>query len=385
MMRLLKDLELTGKRVLVRVDFNVPLVNGTIEDDYRLLTAFPTIKYLIEKNARIILISHLGRPDGKVNDKLRLGPVARRVEELLQEPVRYIDDCVGPRVQDAVNGLKAREILLLENLRFYPGEESNDEEFAKQLASLADCFVNDAFSAAHRAHASTYSLSRLLPSAAGFLMQKEVEALSRIVSNPRHPFVVILGGAKVSDKIGVINNLMERAEKLLIGGGMAFTFLKAQGKEIGRSLVENDRLEYASDLLRRAGDKIVLPLDVVAAPSLSSDARTRTVSVDEIPPDWMGLDIGPLSIDRFVSEIASAQSVFWNGPLGAFETPAFANGTFAVRDAIARNKGTTVIGGGDTAAAVADCLDRFTHVSTGGGASLEFLEGRNLPGIAALE
>ncbi|NPV90463.1 MAG: phosphoglycerate kinase [Firmicutes bacterium] len=383
-MRLLQDLEVSGKRVLVRVDFNVPLVDGKIEDDYRLLTAFPTINYLLEKSARVILISHLGRPDGRVVDKLRLAPVARRVEELLDKPIKYVDDCIGPMVQDAVSALKPGEVLLLENLRFYPGEEKNDEGFAKQLASIADCFVNDAFSAAHRAHASTFALAHLLPSAAGFLMQKEVDSLSGIIAKPQPPFMVVLGGSKVSDKIGVIDNLIDRADRLLIGGGMAFTFLKAQGKEVGKSLVENDRLEYAASLLKRAGDKIILPLDVIAAPQLSADAPTITVGVDSIPFDQMGLDIGPLTIEKFVVELSSANSIFWNGPLGAFETPAFSRGTYSIRDAIAKNPGTTVIGGGDTAAAVSDCLDLYTHVSTGGGASLEFLEGRKLPGVTAL-
>lgn len=383
-MRLLQDLEVSGRRVLVRVDFNVPLVDGQIEDDYRLITAFPTIRYLIEKGARTILISHLGRPDGRFNQKFSLRPVAARVQELLGQPIKFVDDCIGPKAVDAVSSLRPGEVLLLENLRFYPGEEKNDEEFARQLASLADCFVNDAFSAAHRAHASTFTLARLLPSAAGFLMAKEVEILTRIQASPSHPFVVILGGAKVSDKIGVINNLLDRADRLLIGGGMAFTFLQAEGKPVGNSLVEKDRLGYALELLKRAGDKIVLPQDVVVAPSLKEPDLAKTVDIEQIPPDWMGLDIGPSTIDRFGREIAAAQTIFWNGPLGAFEIPAFAGGTYAIRDAIAQNQGTTVIGGGDTAAAVADRLNLFTHVSTGGGASLEFLEGRELPGVAAL-
>lgn len=383
-MRLLKDLNVRDKKVLVRVDFNVPLLNGKIEDDYRLSTAIPTIKYLVEQNSRIILISHLGRPDGKIVDSLRLKPVALRLQELLGMPVGYVDDCIGEKAAAAVAALQPGQLLLLENLRFYPGEEANDEEFASQLASLAECYVNDAFSAAHRAHASTFAVAKLLPSAAGFLMEKEVNSLSLITSNPEHPFVIILGGAKVSDKIGVIDNLLDRADRLLVGGGMAFTFLKAKGISTGKSLVEPDRLGYAAQLLARAGDKIVLPLDIVVAPSLQSDDEVQLVPADKIPEHLMGLDIGPETIAVFAREIKLARSIFWNGPVGAFEYPGFAAGTMAIRSAVVDNPGITVIGGGDTAAAVADCLDKFTHVSTGGGASLEFLEGRVLPGVAAL-
>lgn len=384
-MRTVKNLDVAGKKVLVRVDFNVPLQNGQVADDYRLVTAFPTIKYLLEKKARIILMSHLGRPDGKVVEKLRLAPVAKRVQELLGHPVQYVNDCIGPAVQDAVANLKEGEILLLENLRFYPGEEKNDPEFAQELAKLGEVYVNDAFSAAHRAHASTYALASLLPSGAGFLMEKEVAALSKIKDCPDHPFVVVLGGAKVSDKIGIINNLIDKADCLLIGGGMAFTFLRAQNIPTGKSLVETDKIAYASELLKRAGEKIVLPVDVIAAPAIEENAPWQEVSVANIPPEWMGLDIGSQTIARFIEIIGKARSVFWNGPLGVFEIPVFSKGTFSIRDAIAANNKITVIGGGDTASAVADCLERFTHVSTGGGASLEFLEGRILPGIAALE
>lgn len=384
-MRSIKDLDVAGKKVLVRVDFNVPLQNNQVADDYRLITAFPTIRYLLEKKARIILLSHLGRPEGKIVEKLRLAPVAKRVQELLGYPVQYVNDCIGPAVQEAVSRLKEGDILLLENLRFYPGEEKNDPDFARELAKLGEVYINDAFSAAHRAHASTYALARLLPSGAGFLMEKEVNALSKIKDSPDHPFVVVLGGAKVSDKIGIINNLIDKADYLLIGGGMAFTFLCAQNTPTGKSLVETDKITYASELLKRAGEKIILPVDVIAAPAIEENAPWQEVSVNEIPPEWMGLDIGSQTIAKFVEIIGQARSVFWNGPVGVFEIAAFSRGTHAIREAIAANKKTTVIGGGDTASAVADCLDRFTHVSTGGGASLEFLEGRVLPGIAALE
>jgi phosphoglycerate kinase len=384
-MKKLQDLEVSGKRVMVRVDFNIPIEDGKINDDYRIVTAIPTIRYLLEKQARVILISHLGRPNGKVVEKLRLGPVAKKLEELLDQPVVYIEDCVGPKVEEAVAALTEGGVILLENLRFYPEEESNDASFAQKLASLADCYVNDAFSAAHRAHASTYAVARLLPNAAGFLMEKEVSALGQLETNPQHPFVVILGGAKVSDKIGVINNLIDKADFLLIGGGMAFTFLKAQGIEIGKSLLEKDKIDYARELLQKAKQKIILPNDVIVAKTLTAGIPILEVNVQEIPTDQMGLDIGTNTITEFIKIISTANTIFWNGPVGAFETPDFSKGTFAIRDAIAQNPGTTVIGGGDTASAVQDCLDNFTHVSTGGGASLEFLEGRILPGIAALE
>lgn len=383
-MRKLQDLEVKGRRVLVRVDFNIPLEAGKISDDYRIVTALPTIRYLLKQEARVILISHLGRPNGKVNEKMRLEPVAQRLEELLNQPVIYVPDCIGPAAEEAAAALPEGGILLLENLRFYPEEEEDDPAFAQKLADLAECYVNDAFSAAHRAHASTHSVAKLLPSAAGFLMEKEVSALGQLAIDPRHPFVVILGGAKVSDKIGVINNLIDKADSLLIGGGMAFTFLKAQGIEIGQSLVETEKLTYARELLQKAGTKIKLPSDVVTAETLAAGVPKQTVPVQKIPAAQMGLDIGPDTIALFAGIIGSASTIFWNGPLGAFETPDFAQGTTAICQAIAQNSGTTVIGGGDTANAVQECLGRFTHVSTGGGASLEFLEGRVLPGIAVL-
>jgi phosphoglycerate kinase len=384
-MRKLQDLEVNGKRVLVRVDFNIPIEDGRISDDYRIVTALPTIRYLLERQARVILMSHLGRPNGKVVEKLRLEPVAFRLAELLEQPVDYVRDCIGPEVEQAAASLRNGHVLLLENLRFYPEEEKNDEDFARKLAGLADCYINDAFSAAHRAHASTHAIAHLLPSAAGLLMEKEISALGQLETKPRHPFVVILGGAKVSDKIGVINNLIDKADYLLIGGGMAFTFLKAQGIEIGRSLVEPEKIEYAKELLLKAGGKIKLPVDVVVAEALKTGIAQRVVSSNEIPADQMGLDIGPETIDLFSQLIGTARTVFWNGPLGAFEIPDFSRGTISIREAIAQNTGTTVIGGGDTANAVQECLNRFTHVSTGGGASLEFLEGRTLPGVAVLK
>ncbi len=384
-MKKLQNLEVSGKKVLVRVDFNIPIENEQISDDYRIVTALPTIRFLLEQKARIILMSHLGRPKGKIVEKLRLGPVAKRLEELLEKPVLYIKDCIGTEVENAVASLSEGDILLLENLRFYPEEEKNEETFARKLAQIADCYVNDAFSAAHRAHASTHAVAKMLPSAAGFLMQKEVMALGQLAANPQHSFAVILGGAKVSDKIGVINNLIDKADYLLIGGGMAFTFLKAQGISIGKSLLEAEKIDYARKLLERAGDKIILPVDVVVAETLAPGVAQKVVTIKEIPPNQMGLDIGPQTINLFSEIIQKANTIFWNGPVGAFEIPDFSRGTFAIRDAIAHNRGTTVIGGGDTANAVQDLVDQFTHVSTGGGASLEFLEGRPLPGIKVLE
>lgn len=384
-MRTLRNMDVREKRVLVRVDFNVPLENGRITDDFRLVTALPTIRYLCEQRAKVILISHLGRPEGKVVPQLKLDPVAKRLEELLNQKVYKADDCIGPAVAALIADLAPGEVALLENLRFYSGEEKNDPTFARELASLADCYVNDAFSAAHRAHASIEGVARLLPSAAGFLLEQEVKALSVVAKHPAHPFVVILGGAKISDKIGVINNLIDQADHVLIGGGMAFTFLKAKGLEIGKSLVEPDRLTYAQELLVRAKEKIVLPVDVVISEQINGKSPIQEVPVEAIPAGWMGLDIGPVTRQTFAEFLATAQTVFWNGPMGVFEVPVFAKGTQAVAQAMAANPGTTIIGGGDTAAAVSDYADRFTHISTGGGASLEFLEGRQLPGIAVLE
>jgi phosphoglycerate kinase len=388
--RTVRDIDVAGKRVLVRVDFNVPLDReGQVTDVTRLREALPTIRYLQERGARIILMSHLGRPEGQVREELRLAPVAAALERLLGTPVRYVRDCVGPEVEAAVAALQPGEVLLLENLRFYPGEEANDPAFAQQLARLGDLYVNDAFGTAHRAHASTEGIARYLPAVAGLLMERELEAFARILERPERPLVAIVGGAKVSSKIGVLENLLEKVDRLLIGGGMACTFLKAQGYEVGRSLVEADKLDFAASLLQRAAARGVvaqLPVDAVVVDRLEAEAPRRVVSVAAVPPDLLIADIGPATVERFTALLADARTVFWNGPMGVFEVPPFAAGTRALAEAVARLNATTVIGGGDTVAAVeqASCASRMTHVSTGGGAALELLEGRTLPGVAAL-
>jgi phosphoglycerate kinase len=386
-----KDIDVKNKRLLGRVDFNVPLdkATGAITDDARIRAALPTIRYLIGQGARVVLCSHLGRPDGKVVDKLRLGSVAQRLSELLGQPVAKTDDCVGPAVQAAVATMKPGDVLLLENLRFHPEEEANDPVFAKQLAALADVYVNDAFGTAHRAHASTEGVAHYLPAVAGFLMEKEIDYLSRALENPARPFDAIIGGAKVSDKIAVLENLLGKVDALLIGGGMANTFLKAQGHEVGQSLVEDDKLEVARSLLAQAQARhvrLLLPVDVVVADKFAADAVWKAVPVTAVPADWRILDVGPKTVELFARELKSAQTVVWNGPLGVFEFPAFAQGTIAIAKALAASRATTIIGGGDSAAAVerAGVADRITHISTGGGASLEFLEGQTLPGVAAL-
>jgi phosphoglycerate kinase len=386
-----KDIDVKNKRILGRVDFNVPLdkATGAITDDARIRAALPTIRYLIGQGARVVLCSHLGRPDGKVVDKLRLGPVAQRLSELLGQPVAKTDDCVGPAVQAAVAAMQPGEVLLLENLRFHPEEEANDPVFARQLAALADLYVNDAFGTAHRAHASTEGVAHYLPAVAGFLMEKEIDYLSRALENPARPFDAIIGGAKVSDKIAVLENLLGKVDALLIGGGMANTFLKAQGHEVGQSLVEDDKLDVARSLLAQAQARhvrLLLPVDVVVADKFAADAAWKTVPVTAVPADWRILDVGPKTVELFANELKAAQTVVWNGPLGVFEFPAFAQGTIALAKALAASRATTIIGGGDSAAAVerAGVADRITHISTGGGASLEFLEGQTLPGVAAL-
>jgi len=381
------DLDVAGKRVLVRCDFNVPLDKDLhITEDLRIRAALPTITYLLDHGAAVILCSHLGRPKGGPDDKLRLDPVAARLSELLGRPVRKLDDCVGPEVEAAAKAMKPGDVLLLENLRFHEEETENDPEFARQLASLADLFVSDAFGTVHRAHASTAGVCQYLPSAAGFLLQKEIEFLGGALEHPTRPFVAILGGAKVSDKIGVIENLLGKADTLLIGGGMANTFLKAQGYEMGDSLVEEGSLDLARDLLARGGDRLLLPVDLVVADAFSADANKRVVPADSVPAGWRALDIGPKTVARYAQVVADAGTVVWNGPMGVFEFPAFAEGTFALAKALADSHAVTIVGGGDSAAAVeqSGLADKITHISTGGGASLEFLEGKELPGIAAL-
>ncbi|ACZ38687.1 phosphoglycerate kinase [Sphaerobacter thermophilus] len=387
--RTLDDLDVAGKRVLVRVDYNVPLDDGRITDDTRIRATLPTIQALRERGAAIILVSHLGRPKGKVREELRLAPVAARLGELLGEPVKYARDVVGPEAQAMASSLQPGGVGLLENVRFEPGEEANDPEFARQLASLADCYVNDAFGAAHRAHASTTAVADLLPSAAGLLMQREIAALTKVLESPEHPAALILGGAKVSDKVGVIEHLLDRVDLLLLGGGMANTFLKAEGFPVGRSLVEDDKLDVARATLDRARERgvtVLLPVDVVVAPRLENDAPTRIVPVEQVGDDDAIYDIGPQTVARFAEALRSARTVVWNGPMGVFEVPAFAAGTRGVAEAVASCEGFTLIGGGDSVAAVEQMglADRVSHISTGGGASLEFLEGKDLPGVAVL-
>ncbi|HID87994.1 MAG TPA: phosphoglycerate kinase [Anaerolineae bacterium] len=389
----IRDIDVKGKRVLVRVDFNVPLAtdpeSGAIEvaDDTRIRAALPTIRTLLDQGARVILMSHLGRPKGQVVEELRMDPVARRLSQLLGQPVRKLDDCVGPEVRAAVEGMSPGEVILLENTRFHPEERKNDPAFAQALASLGEVYVNDAFGTAHRAHASTEGVAHYLPAVAGLLMEKELTFLGRALAAPEHPFITILGGAKISDKIGVVENLLPRVEALLIGGGMANTFLKAQGYEVGESLVEDDRLEAARGLLAEAGARLVLPVDVVIADAFSADANRRTVGVDGVPPGWRIMDIGPRTVALFKERLAGARTVVWNGPLGVFEYPPFAEGTRAIARALAELEATIIIGGGDSVAAVeqAGVADKMTHISTGGGAALEFLEGKELSGVAALQ
>ena len=383
-----RDVDVRGKRVLVRADLNVPLdANREVTDDTRVVAALPTIRYLMEREARVILCSHLGRPKGKVKDDLRLDPVAGKLSELLGKSVRKVDDCVGSEVEATVQAMQPGEVLLLENLRFHPEEEANDPDFSRSLASLADLYVNDAFGTAHRAHASTSGVTEYLPSVAGLLMEKEIEFLGRALESPPHPFVAILGGAKISGKILVIDNLLDKVDALLIGGGMANTFFKALGHEVGDSLVEDDSLTTAQRLVDRGVGKLVLPVDVTVADSFSAEAQYRVMPVDEVGEHGMILDIGPATVERFREALAGAKMVVWNGPMGVFEFAPFAKGTIAVAEMLAEMDAVTIIGGGDSVAAVeqAGLADRMTHISTGGGASLKFLEGADLPGLSALD
>lgn len=386
----IKDIELRGKRVFIRVDFNVPLNNGKVADDTRIAASVPTIRYIVEQGGKVILASHLGRPKGKVVDRLRMDPAAERLSELLGRPVRKLNDCVGEEVEKAVAEMKPGDVVMLENLRFHEQEEANDEHFARALAKLTDIYVNDAFGTAHRAHASTEGITRFVSeSAAGFLMGKEIEYFSRVLRAPARPFAAILGGAKVSDKIGAIKNLMDKADKFLIGGGMAYTFLRAEGHQIGNSLLEPDKMDVAREAMKKAkrlNKSFILPVDNVIADKFSEDANIKVAEGKDIEDGWMGLDIGPKTIDLFRRELTGVKTIVWNGPLGAFEMDAFANGTRSVAKIVADSGAISVIGGGDTAAAITQfgLAGRMSHISTGGGASLEILEGKKLPGIEAL-
>jgi phosphoglycerate kinase len=380
----IRDVDVKGKRVLVRVDFNVPLKAGAVADDTRIRAALPTLNYLLEQGAALILCSHLGRPKGKVAPEFKMDPVAGQLSALLGRTVKKLDDCVGPGVEAAAKAMQPGDVILLENTRFHPEEKANDAEFARQLASLADVYVDDAFGSAHRAHASTEGVAHYLPAVAGFLM--ELEVLGRATQSPEHPYIAILGGAKISDKIGVIESLLKQCDRLLIGGGMANTFFKAMGFEVGDSLVEEEAVATAESLLKKAGGQLILPVDVVIADAFDNDANTQVVAPNEVAAGWRILDVGPKTLTTFESALGGAKTVVWNGPLGVFEMPNFAKGTFAVAQMLANLDAVTVIGGGDSAAAVrqAGLVDKMTHVSTGGGASLEFLEGKVLPGVAVL-
>jgi len=383
----IRDLNVMEQRVLVRVDFNVPLKDGDVADETRIRAALPTIKHLIENGAKVILCSHLGRPKGEPEDKYRLAPVAKRLSEILGQPVKQLDDCIGPDVEAAVAAMQPREVVMLENTRFHKGEKKNDEDMARKLAALADIYVNDAFAAAHRAHASTEGVARFTPqAAAGMLLEREITEIGSILENPQKPFVAILGGAKISDKIGVIENLLPKMDHILVGGGMANTLLKAKGVDVADSLVDEDSLDVAKKALDMAGDKLILPEDAVVAKDLAEGVETKTVAVSEVPAGYKMLDVGPQTLENFSRILAGAKTVVWNGPLGAFEVEPFDNGTVEVAKMLANLDAKTVIGGGDSAAAVAKSgvKDRISHVSTGGGAFLELMEGKSLPGVAVL-
>ena len=384
--RSVKDLDVSGKRILVRVDFNVPVKDGEVTDDTRIQRALPTISYLLERGARPALISHLGRPKGEPDPKYAMDPVAKKLEELLGAPVEKLDAAAGPEVEEALNGPNGEGVVLLENSRFYPGETKNDPGFSEQLAAPFDLYVDDAFGAAHRAHATTVGVAELLPAAAGLLMEDELDNLDKVLRDPERPFVAILGGAKVSDKVAVIESLLEVADTLLVGGAMCFTFMEARGYEVGKSLVEDDYLEEAKRLMAEAGERLVLPVDVVVAGEMEENADARGVRVEEIPSDMMGLDIGPETVENFRNYVTEARTIFWNGPMGVFEMDAFAKGTEGVARAVAESEAMSVVGGGDSVAAVRKLglEGEMGFISTGGGASLEYVEGKELPGIAVL-
>ena len=387
----IRDIDVSGKKVLVRCDFNVPQdENGNITDNRRILGAIPTIKYLIDHNAKVILCSHLGRPKGEVKKEFSLAPVQKELSKELGIEVKLADDIVGESAKKLTQDMKEKEVVLLENVRFDKREEQNDREFSKELASLAEIYVNDAFGTAHRAHSSTAGVAEFLPAVSGFLIEKEIKFLGEALNNPKRPFVSIIGGKKVSDKISVINNLLEKVDRLLIGGGMAYTFFKGEGLNIGSSLCEDDKLDLAKELIEKAKKKnvkLLLPIDVVVAKEFSSDAESKVVKVDEIEDGWEGMDIGPETIKQFEEILKNAKTIMWNGPLGVFEFDKFAKGTNEIAKIIGNTDAITVIGGGDSAAAIekAGMADKMTHISTGGGASLEFLEGKNLPGISCLQ
>ena len=386
----LKDVDVKGKRVFCRVDFNVPMQDGKITDETRIRAALPTIQYLVDQGAKVILASHFGRPKGKVVEEMRLTPVGVRLSELLGKDVKKADEAYGDSVKALIETMNEGDVLLLENVRFYPGEEKNDPELAKSFAELADVYVNDAFGAAHRAHASTEGIAHILPAVSGLLMEKELDVLGKALSNPERPFTAIIGGAKVKDKIGVIENLLELVDNLIIGGGLAYTFVKAQGHEVGKSLLEADKIDLANSFIEKAkakGVNFYMPVDVIVADDFSADANSKVVSIEEIPSDWEALDIGPKTAEIYRDVIQKSKLVIWNGPMGVFEIDKFAGGTKAVAEALAEAEGTySVIGGGDSAAAVEkfNLADKMSHISTGGGASLEFMEGKALPGVVAL-